>query len=110
MPMTEGYTCGLGIVISGNWLVQNTMFAGSAAIEAYLPSQKIAIAVATTFTPEAFDATGNYENGAEMLFRRIGAEMAPTTRPRCLHRDNGRRGIQGSVSAQRAPGDRSAAR
>lgn len=81
MPMTEGYTYGLGIVISGNWLLQNPMFAGTAAVEAYLPSQKIAIAVATTFDAEAFDAEGNYANAAEMLFRRIGAEMAPDDAP-----------------------------
>ena len=81
MPMNEGYTYGIGIVISGNWLLQNPMFAGSAAVEAYLPSQKIAIAVATTFAPEAFDDEGNYANEAEMLFRRIGAEMAPDDAP-----------------------------
>lgn len=81
MPMNEGYTYGIGIVISGNWLMQNPMFAGTAAVAAYLPSQKIAIAVATTFAPEAFDGDGNYDNEAEMLFRRIGAEMAPDDAP-----------------------------
>ena len=69
MAMNEGYTYGLGIVISGNWLMQNPMFAGYAAAEAYLPSQKIAIAVATTFAPEAFDEQGDYSNEAEALFR-----------------------------------------
>lgn len=81
MEMTEGYTYGLGIVISGNWLLQNPMFAGYAAAEAYLPSQKIAIAVATTFAPEAFDDRGDYSNEAEALFREIGAEMAPDDAP-----------------------------
>jgi CubicO group peptidase (beta-lactamase class C family) len=79
--MNEGYTYGLGIVISGNWLLQNPMFSGYAAVEAYLPAQKIAIAVATTFAPEAFDDTGNYSNAAEELFREIGAEMAPDDAP-----------------------------
>jgi CubicO group peptidase (beta-lactamase class C family) len=79
--MNDVYTYGLGLVISGNWLLQNPMFAGSAAVEAYLPSQKIAIAVATTFAQEAFDDEGNYANEAEMLFRRIGAEMAPDDAP-----------------------------
>lgn len=81
MPMNEGYTYGLGIVISGNWLMQNPMFAGYAAVEAYLPSKKIAIAVATTYAPEAFDGAGEYNNAAEMLFRRIGAELAPDDAP-----------------------------
>jgi CubicO group peptidase (beta-lactamase class C family) len=76
-----GYTYGLGLVISGNWLVQNPMFAGYAAVEAYLPSQKIAIAVANTFEPEAFDADGDYSNSAQTLFQKIGAELAPEDAP-----------------------------
>ena len=47
----DGYTYGLGIVISGNWLLQNPMFGGYAAVEAYLPSQRIAIAVAVDVRP-----------------------------------------------------------
>ena len=79
--MTNAYTYGLGIVISGNWLVQNPMFGGYGAIEAYLPSQKIAIAAAVTFDPEAFDDQGNYHNGADPLFRKIAAELAPDDAP-----------------------------
>jgi CubicO group peptidase (beta-lactamase class C family) len=79
--MNDIYTYGLGIVISGNWLVQNPLMSGYAAIEAYLPSQKIAIAVAATYAPEAFDDQGNYRNEADTLFRRIGAEMAPDDAP-----------------------------
>lgn len=81
MEMTEGYTYGLGVVISGNWLLQNPMFAGYAAVAAYLPSQRIAIAVATTFAPGAFDEQGDYSNEAEALFRAIGTEMAPGDAP-----------------------------
>ena len=79
--MTDGYTYGLGIVISGHWLMQNPMFAGYAALEGYLPSQKIAIAAAVTFNPEAFDAQGNYRNEADPLFRKIAAELAPDDAP-----------------------------
>jgi CubicO group peptidase (beta-lactamase class C family) len=79
--MNDIYTYGLGIVISGNWLLQNPMFAGYAAIEAYLPAQKIAIAVAVTYAPEAFDDQGDYRNEADTLFRRIGAELAPEDAP-----------------------------
>jgi CubicO group peptidase (beta-lactamase class C family) len=80
-PMTDGYTYGLGLVISGGWLLQNPMFAGYSAVEAYLPARKIAIAVAATFDPEAFDGRGDYSNGADVLFRRIGAELAPDQAP-----------------------------
>jgi CubicO group peptidase (beta-lactamase class C family) len=79
--MTDAYTYGLGIVISGNWLVQNPLFSGYAAIEGYLPSQKIAIAAAVTFAPEAFDDQGNYSNAADPLFRKIAAELAPDDAP-----------------------------
>ncbi len=77
----DGYTYGLGIIVSGNWLMQNPMFAGSAAVEAYLPSQRVAIAVAVTYAPEAFDDQGNYSNQADILFRKIGAEVAPNDAP-----------------------------
>lgn len=80
-PLDDVYTYGLGVVISGNWLLQNPMLAGFSAVEAYLPAQKIAIAVATTYLPEAFDDQGDYTNAADALFRRIGAVMAPDDAP-----------------------------
>lgn len=76
-----GYTYGLGIVISGNWLMQNPLYFGYAAVEAYLPSQKVAIAVAITYEPAAFDDTGDYKNEADTIFRKIGALLAPTDAP-----------------------------
>ncbi|CAN5521574.1 serine hydrolase domain-containing protein [soil metagenome] len=79
--MGEGYTYGYGIVISGDWLLQNPLFAGAAATEAYLPSKKIAIATAVTYQPAAFDDQGNYPNVAEALFRTIGAALAPDDAP-----------------------------
>ena len=79
--MNEGYTYGLGVVISGNWLLQNPMFAGLRGRGGLPAAQKIAIAVAATFAPEAFDEQGDYSNAAEALFREIGAEMAPDDAP-----------------------------
>ncbi|MBH0122823.1 serine hydrolase domain-containing protein [Rhodococcus sp. NPDC003382] len=78
---TEGYTYGLGVVISGDWLLQNPLFAGYSAVEAYLPDRKIAIAVAATYGPEAFADTGAYSNQAQALFREIGAQIAPDHAP-----------------------------
>lgn len=75
------YTYGLGIVISGHWLLQNPLFSGYAAVEGYLPSRRIAIAVAVTYNQEAFDSQGDYTNEADTLFRRIGVEMAPDDAP-----------------------------
>ncbi|AEV75055.1 penicillin-binding protein, beta-lactamase class C [Mycolicibacterium rhodesiae NBB3] len=79
--MDDVYTYGLGMVISGNWLLQNPLLSGYAAVEAYLPAQKIAIAVAVTYLPEAFDDQGDYPNAADTLFRKIGAVLAPDDAP-----------------------------
>src|SRR6266550_4450909 len=80
-PQTNVYNYGLGIVRSGSWILQNPLLGGLGAIEAYLPSKKIAIAVAVTFAPEAFDSQGNYANSSDTLFRSIGAYMAPDDAP-----------------------------
>jgi hypothetical protein len=57
------------------------LFAGYGAVEGYLPSQKIAVAVVTTFDPEAFTADGDYSNSAQELFQKVGAELAPDDAP-----------------------------
>jgi CubicO group peptidase (beta-lactamase class C family) len=77
----NGYNYGLGIVRSGSWLLQNPLCGGYSATEAYLPSKKIAIAVAVTFAPEAFDSQGNYANSSDTLFRLIGAYVAADDAP-----------------------------
>jgi CubicO group peptidase (beta-lactamase class C family) len=79
--MNDVYTYGMGIVISGDWLLQNPLFAGEAGVAAYLPSQKLAIAIAVTYQPEAFDDQGNYVNAADGLFRKIAAALAPDQAP-----------------------------
>jgi CubicO group peptidase (beta-lactamase class C family) len=75
------YNYGLGIVRSGSWLLQNPLFAGYGATEAYLPSKKIAIAVAVTFDPQAFNAQGTEPNSSVQLFQAIGAYLAPHDAP-----------------------------
>lgn len=79
--LDEMYNYGLGVVRSGNWLLQNPLFYGYAAVEAYLPAKKIAIAVAVTYGEGAFDAQGNYANRGDTLFRQIGAVLAPDDAP-----------------------------
>jgi len=49
---------------------------GYSATEAYLPSKKIAIAVAVTFAPEAFDSQGNYPNSSDKVLGAIGTYLA----------------------------------
>ena len=68
--------------------MQNPLFGGYAAVEAYLPSQKIAIAVAVTYGEQAFDENGDYIDGnvGDTIFRQIGVYLtrgtndAPPTR------------------------------
>jgi CubicO group peptidase (beta-lactamase class C family) len=77
----NAYNYGLGIVRSGSWILQDPQVGGISGTEAYLPSQKIAIAVAVTYLPAAFDSQGNYANAADTLFRSIGTVVAPGDAP-----------------------------
>jgi CubicO group peptidase (beta-lactamase class C family) len=80
--LSEQYTYGLGIVLSGSWLLQNPLFAGCGAVMGYLPARKIAIAVATTFGEGAFDEQGNYKHSShQAIFAAIGAYLAPDDPP-----------------------------
>lgn len=81
MELNDSYTYGMGIVISGDWLLQNPLFAGEAGVMAYLPAKKIAIAIAVTYQPEAFDDQGDYQNVATTLFQRIATDLAPDDAP-----------------------------
>ena len=81
VKQTNSYNFGLGIVRTGSWLVETPSYGGYAAAEAYLPSEKIAIAVAITFAPQAFDAHGNWTNSSDPIFRAIGAYLAPNDPP-----------------------------
>jgi CubicO group peptidase (beta-lactamase class C family) len=81
------YAYGLGIVLSGDWMMQDPLFSGEAGAFAYLPSGKVAISVAVTFAPDAFDpTTGAYvaatsPNAANALWREIGQVAAPKDPP-----------------------------
>lgn len=75
------YSYGIGAITTGNWVKQNPQFAGTSAVEAYLPSKRIAIAVATTYGEGAFSATGESTNEADVLFRAIGRLLAPEDAP-----------------------------
>ena len=76
----EFYTYGLGIVLSGDWLLQNPQYHGFAGVAAYLPSEDITIAIAATYADDAFDAsTGAPDNAniANPLFTAVATSVAP---------------------------------
>jgi hypothetical protein len=85
-PQSTQYTYGLGIVITGDWLMQDPLFSGEAGAFAYLPSQKVAIGLALTFTPNAFADDGSYKpevgsNAADQVWREIATAVAPNDAP-----------------------------
>jgi CubicO group peptidase (beta-lactamase class C family) len=77
--LDEKYTYGLGIVLHDSWLLQNPLFFGYGATEAYLPERRIAVAVATTFGERSFDDQGNYQygNASQRIFEEIKAYLVP---------------------------------
>jgi CubicO group peptidase (beta-lactamase class C family) len=76
--LDETYSYGLGVVISGDWISQNPLFGGYGAVTGYLPSEKIAIAVATTFGEGAFDDRGDYKYSSHLdIFAAVGTYLAP---------------------------------
>jgi CubicO group peptidase (beta-lactamase class C family) len=85
-PQSEGYSYGLGIVTTGDWVMQDPLFSGEAGAFAYLPSKKVAVALALTFTEDAFAPDGSYKsevgsNAADPVWRQIAAVVAPTDPP-----------------------------
>lgn len=78
----DTYTYGMGMVIKGHWLLQDPLVNGYSALEAYLPSQRIAISLVATFAEDAFNkTTGSYPNEAVPIFEQIGAKLAPNEAP-----------------------------
>ncbi len=75
------YNYGIGVVRSGSWLIQNPLLGGYSASEAYLPSQRLAVAVAVTFAPGAFDSQGIYQNASDVVWRLVAAQLAPKDAP-----------------------------
>jgi CubicO group peptidase (beta-lactamase class C family) len=76
------YGYGLGVVRNGGWILQNPLFGGYAAIESYLPSKRVSIALAVTFKPSSYDAQGNASSyWTAGLYAQIGKILAPHDPP-----------------------------
>jgi len=78
------YGYGIGMVTNGTrgqWLLQNPLFAGEAAIESYNPSQKVSVSIVTTFKPKAYDAQGNPGPYWQVLWAKIAKILAPSSPP-----------------------------
>jgi CubicO group peptidase (beta-lactamase class C family) len=79
--LTRLYGYGLGVVRNGSWILQNPLFAGEGAIESYLPSKRISVALAYTLSEKGFDLQGNTTNYPTRLYAKIGAVLAPGDPP-----------------------------
>jgi CubicO group peptidase (beta-lactamase class C family) len=81
--LDERYVYGLGIFRSGDWLQQNPLFYGYGSVAAYLPSQKVAVGLVTTFGEQSFDEHGAYLSGraSQHILARISTLLAPDAAP-----------------------------
>lgn len=70
---TETAHYGMGLLISGPWLMQSPLFGGYSASIGMLPERGISIAVAATQGPQA----NPDRNGSEALMFAIAKQMAP---------------------------------
>ena len=68
---------GIGTVVLGGWVLQNPQFSGYGAVQAYLPSEDLAIATAATLDENAADGL----NGGMEVFKEIAAVLAPDNPP-----------------------------
>jgi CubicO group peptidase (beta-lactamase class C family) len=82
-PQTDAYNFGLGVVRTGSWIKQNPALTGSASVEGYLRSKKIAIAVVNTFDEAYYEDPDPSlpSNPSNVLFQKIGAVLAPDDAP-----------------------------
>jgi D-alanyl-D-alanine carboxypeptidase len=52
IPQSEELYLGLGVTVAGDWIIQTPSFTGLAAVQAYLPSEDLSIAVANNYGPD----------------------------------------------------------
>lgn len=76
-PWTASRYYGLGIVASNGWLLQNPSFFGYSGLMAYMPAQKITIAVTATLGPNA----SSDGNASQKLFQRVAERLVPSSLP-----------------------------
>jgi D-alanyl-D-alanine carboxypeptidase len=71
----EPFYYGSGLIVIGNWRVQNPYINDYAGVQAYLPSKRLTIAVVSTL------GIGGNRTGAnisQVIFQRIAAKLAPS--------------------------------
>ena len=82
----RAYAYGLGVVITGDWVMQAPLFSGEAGAFAYLPSKKVAIAVAVTMSRGRVPAERRLQAGGRRkrgrrVWREIATALVPSDAP-----------------------------
>lgn len=82
-PGTAAFSYGLGVMLVGKWVAQTLGFAGASGAVAYLPTQKLTLAVEATDGSGAFDQRGNLKVGlpANNVLIELARAVAPGTLP-----------------------------
>jgi D-alanyl-D-alanine carboxypeptidase len=64
---------GLGVIITSDWIVQTPLFGGQGGVHAYLPSDKLAVAIVAV-SGQSSKPNTNY---AQRIWQSIATEMTP---------------------------------
>ncbi|MFD3541147.1 serine hydrolase domain-containing protein [Streptomyces sp. NPDC058662] len=72
LPHDAAEHFGLGVLVLNGWILQNPSFSGYAAMQAYLPAEKLSISVTTTKGPKSPEG-----NQAQTVAQRIAAALVP---------------------------------
>ncbi|MFG2718264.1 serine hydrolase domain-containing protein [Streptomyces sp. NPDC048416] len=72
LAQTEQTHYGMGVIVLGDWISQHPLFFGYSASMAYLPSERMSIAVSTTQNPGSQDG-----HTAHTIVQRIAAALTP---------------------------------
>lgn len=72
LAQTEETHYGLGVIVLGDWIAQHPLFFGYSASMAYLPSERLSIAVSTTKGSKATD-----DHSAHEIVQRIAQVLTP---------------------------------
>ncbi len=86
--LVEGWSYGLGAVLTGDWVKQTPLFGGYAGAVVTLPAARaddgraVTVAVAVTYTQDSYDDwSGSLTNYADELALSLGGELVPDNPP-----------------------------
>lgn len=73
IPQSDELYLGLGVTVAGDWIIQTPSFTGFAAVQAYLPSEGLSIAVANNLGPDGDVGT----NASTAILAELARQLTP---------------------------------